>query len=102
MKKLLFFILLNLAVLSCDIQCRTCTTDSPYSCTSCFTNPSKNLYVKSCQALETSSLFLGLGVPIIIIHLLMICLGYGVYRNVYENIQLLSLISWGYGAQSGA
>lgn len=32
----------------------------------------------------------------------MITLGYGVYRNVFENIQLISLISWGYGTQSGA
>lgn len=38
----------------------------------------------------------------IIVHLVMLCLGYGVYRNVYENIQLLAIISWGYGAQTGA
>jgi hypothetical protein len=32
----------------------------------------------------------------------MILLGYGVYRNVFENIQLLALVGWGYGSQSGA
>ena len=35
-------------------------------------------------------------------HLIMIILGYGVYRNIFENIQMLSLISWGYGSQMGA
>jgi hypothetical protein len=31
----------------------------------------------------------------------MITLGYGVYRNVFENLQMLSLMTWGYGSQSG-
>jgi hypothetical protein len=31
----------------------------------------------------------------------MLLLGYGMYHNIFENIQLVSLISWGYGSQSG-
>ena len=29
-------------------------------------------------------------------------LGYCVYRNVFENIQMLALLTWGYGSQSEA
>ncbi len=100
MRKLLIFILLNLVVLSCDPQCKTCSSDSIYACTSCYTDSARNLFIKSCQVIETSTLFTALAIVMIIIHLIMLCLGYGVYRNVYENIQLLSLISWGYGSQS--
>ncbi len=32
----------------------------------------------------------------------MIILGYGVYRNVFENLQMLALLSWGYKSQYGA
>lgn len=32
----------------------------------------------------------------------MLALGMGVYRNMFENIQMLAFISWGYGAQGGA
>lgn len=101
MKKLLIFILLTLIVLSCEPQCKTCSSDSSYACTSCYTSPLPNLYVKSCQAVESSTLFTALAIVMIIVHLVMLCLGYGVFRNVYENIQLLSLISWGYGSQNG-
>lgn len=102
MKKLLILIILTQIVLSCDPQCQTCSSYSPYGCTSCYPNPAKNLYIKSCQAIEKSTLFTALGIVMLIVHLIMIFLGYGVYRNVYENIQLVSLISWGYGAQNGA
>ncbi len=102
MKKLLIFILLNIIVLSCDPQCKTCSSDSPYACESCNSNPQKNLYVKSCQAVQSSTLFMALGIVMIICHLFMLALGYGMYRNVYENVQLLALISWGYGSQNGA
>jgi hypothetical protein len=102
MKKLLIFILLTFIALSCDPQCKTCTNDSPYACTSCYTDPLRNLYIKSCQTIETSKLFTAFAIMMIIVHLSMLFLGYGVYRNVYENIQLLSLISWGYGSQDGA
>lgn len=43
-----------------------------------------------------------MAIVIIVVHLIMLFLGYGMYRNIYENIQLISLISWGYGAQNGA
>ena len=102
MKKLLILIILTQIVFSCDPQCQTCSSYSPYTCTSCYPNPVKNLYVKSCQAIEKSTLFTALAIVMIVVHLIMIFLGYGVYRNVYENIQLVSLISWGYGAQNGA
>lgn len=102
MKKLLIFILLSHIALSCDLQCQTCYAESPYSCNTCYNNPIKNLYLKSCQAIEKSTLFTAFAILMTIIHLIMLCLGYGIYRNVYENIQLLSLISWGYGAQNGA
>ena len=31
----------------------------------------------------------------------MICLGYGVYSEIFWSIQLAPLITWGYGAQAG-
>lgn len=102
MQKYLILIILISTVLSCDPQCKTCTNDSPYGCTSCFTDPKRNLYVKSCQAIETSNVFLSIGVVMIIVHLVMILLGYGMYRNVYENLQMLAIVGWGYGSQSGA
>lgn len=102
MKKLLILIILIVLAYSCAPSCKTCNSDSPYDCTSCKTGSQQNLYIKSCQATEASNIFMPIGVVIIIMHLIMIILGYGVYRNIYENIQMLALISWGYGSQSGA
>lgn len=102
MKKCLILIIVTQIALSCNLQCNTCTSDSPYACTTCFTTPSRNLYIKSCQPIDGYNIFTALGIVMIIVHLTMLCLGYGMYRNVYENIQLLAIISWGYGSQSGA
>lgn len=103
-----YLILIILILLSqqtqqtCDPQCRTCNSHSPYDCTSCSLDPNANLYIKSCQPIEPNNLFFYIAIVLIIVHLIMIILGYGVYRNVFENLQMLALIGWGYGSQSGA
>jgi hypothetical protein len=102
MRKLLILIILNIVVFSCDPQCKTCNSDSLLDCTSCPVDPKANLYIKSCQAIEASNLFLSIGIVLIVMHLIMVVLGYGVYRNVFENIQMLALLTWGNGSQSGA
>ena len=101
MKIFLILILLNVVVIPCDPQCKTCQTESPYTCTSCSNDIPLKIYLKSCQGQERSALFLVIAILVIIVHLIMIMLGHGVYRNLYENIQLVSIISWGYGSQNG-
>ena len=102
MPKWLILIILIATVQSCYPQCKTCDSDAPYGCTSCILDPKQNLHIKSCQAIEGPNIFVPIAIVIIILHLIMIILGYGVYRNIFENIQMLSLISWGYGSQMGA
>lgn len=97
MQRCLILIILSfVAYSSCDPQCKTCLSNSSDNCISCY------IYIKSCRFIEPNNLFLPIGILIIIVHLIMILLGYGVYRNIYQNIQMLSLLGWGYGSQSGA
>jgi hypothetical protein len=36
------------------------------------------------------------------LHVFMIMMGQGIYRSIFENIQLVSLVTWRYGFQKGA
>jgi hypothetical protein len=42
-----------------------------------------------------------MAIIILLLHLFMIVQGYGIYNNAYQNIQIVSLITWGYGSQTG-
>lgn len=46
---------------------------------------------------EKDNGLLSFAVIVVFVHLFMVGIGFGVYREIYENIQLMALINWKYG-----
>lgn len=101
-KIIILTLLIGLSLEACAPQCGNCRQqDNPYSCLSC--NPdNKNIFIYSCP-LPPSQLIPFIAVTIIItgLHLFMIAMGQGIYRDIFENIQLVSLVNWRYGFDRG-
>jgi hypothetical protein len=88
---------------SCAPQCGSCAlSDNPYSCLSCLPD-NRNIFITSCPA-PSSQLapFIAIAALITVLHLFMLMVGQGVYRDIFENIQLTSLLTWRYGFEGGA
>ena len=101
---IIFLLLLLFRLGDCDCSpfCSTCAIpNNPYACTSCLPDNS-NIYIFSCPN-PSSSLtpFIIVTAIIIAIHLFLIVTGHGIYRDIFENIQLTSLINWRYGFEQG-
>jgi hypothetical protein len=105
-KIIILTIIIPLVLSTCSFYCQTCqnndTSTSPYACLSCF--PDNDYpYITSCPTISDNfNTYLGPAIIIILLHLFMLSIGMGVYREVYENIQLASLITWRYNFGGGA
>jgi hypothetical protein len=84
----------------CYNACLTCfNPQDPLSCLTCKT---ASMYILSCQIsnVDYNSFIFVLTVIILIITLLL--MGIGIFREAYENLQLVALINWGFGFQGNA
>jgi hypothetical protein len=103
LKIIILTLLIGLAFGSCAPACNSCRQqDNIYSCLSC-PNDNKNIYILSCPLPSTGlAPFIAITVVITGMHLFMLAMGQGVYRDIFENIQLVSLVTWRYGFERGA
>ena len=107
MNRIIFLtILLPLALSVCSIHCQSCkasnTDVSIYACLSCFPD-NDNTYLSSCGTIsEDWTKYLVGAVLIIVLHLFMLSIGMGVYRQIFQNIQLATLVTWRYQFEKGA
>lgn len=86
---------------TCASQCKTCLTDSnPYACSTCPID-SYGRYLWSCpyEDANLQPLF-AVAVGISVIYFFSLTMGMGVYRELFESIQLATLVSWRYGFES--
>lgn len=90
----------------CYSTCASCVLPAnQLACTSCKVGL---MYLLSCQVnnIDTSSFIYALAiimvVLIIVLFAVMLLLGVGFLRESYENLQLVMLISWGFGMQDSA
>lgn len=102
MHKIIILTLLIPLCLPCSDLCQDCIGDTIYTCTSC-PSDSQQIYLFSCPYKEDNQVpFIVLAAIITALHVFMITMGQGIYRSIFENIQLVSLITWRYGFQKGA
>ena len=96
-------VLLAVAAARCASQCGTCLQDNnPYACLTCYPT-NDNIYFFSCPVVIPSSTpFILIAALITTLHLFMLLVGQGVYRDIFENIQLVTLINWRYGFGGGS
>ena len=88
---------------TCASQCLTCEEhNNPFSCLSCFPN-NQYIYIFSCQSAGKDFIpFAIIAVIITILHLFALAMGFGIYRDMFQNIQLAALITWRYDFDRGA
>lgn len=93
----IIILLIYLAKSQCNSSCVSCGINgNPYTCKACASTHS--LYLNGCVINEEKDNgLLSFAVIVMFVHLFMVGIGFGVYREIYENIQLMALINWKYG-----
>lgn len=93
-------------ITGCFNTCSSCITPSnPLACLGCTSLP---MYITSCQnmAIDTSSIVNMIALPvmlvILVMHFFMLLIGNGIYRETFENLQLLMLVNWGFNFQDNS
>lgn len=77
-------------------------SSSPYTCLSCYPDNDYPFITTCSPPTENFNKFLAPAIIIILLHLLLLSIGMGMYREIYENIQMASLITWRYNFEGGA
>lgn len=100
-KLVIIALIIHLSASACAPQCLDCQTeDNRYSCISC--PEQTNIYIFSCQvAPQLLTPFIIVAAVITALQLFMLFVGLGVYRTVFENIQLVALVNWRYSFGNG-
>ena len=93
----IIILIIYLAKSDCSSPCVSCRINgNPYTCKTCAITHS--LYLNGCVGNEEKDNgLLSFAVFVIVVHLFMVGIGFGVYREIYENIQMMALINWKYG-----
>ena len=101
-KLVIIAVLLSVALGQCADQCGTCKQENnPYSCLRCLPNDD-NIYLFSCPVPAEPLLpYYALAAIVTGLQLFMLCVGLGVYKDLFQNIQLVTLLNWRYGFGGG-
>lgn len=104
-KLVIIAFLVPLLYAQCSLYCANSTScsknSSAYACTACPENATP--YFFSCQQPSTVTTipFVIITVIVALVQLFMLFVGIGVYHDIFQNLQLATLITWKYGFEGG-